>query len=541
MLNKENYVLWSYRLLRYAKRRPNRKLIYNFIMNGPYVRRMIPEPGDADREVLVNETFHEQTDDELIKNELKQVEDDDQAIQTILLGLPEDIYTVVDRCNTAQEIQNVRNQVVQNAVQNSGVQNVGNHNRLIIVLGIANQNGNGNVVVARAEGNANRNNDLVADCSKGRSRNPTISKRVCLMAAAADLDEIKEVNANCILKANLQQASTSGTQFDKSPIYDSNRSAEYGTRGGTVEQHHATIEETRAYFESLYNNLAIKVEKVNTVNHKLREANDYLTTELASDMSNSDELRHTDNTTLVPPRLPDTLPQVYHRRRPTLGLLVLPSVLPNPPTIRRTARISIPPIEPNLAERARIAAINLDDYQLDPLTPPPSPSSPFTMAVYQRMIAETDPTQREEALTETGQNSVPVPETALTVCTTRLRGQLHTILEDMASVPINLTLEKSQISFAVFASPQLAFANLLFNLPFSLCVLVMASVPSLATLTCFFLLEDRRVSLVNQNTKTPRQTAPSFSLDQFTLDRWNPSASLPSISQPTLMPMLPRS
>ncbi|GKA17809.1 putative reverse transcriptase domain-containing protein [Tanacetum coccineum] len=28
-----------------------------------------------------------------------------------------------------------------------------------------------------------------------------------------------------------------------------------------------------------------------------------------SDMSNSDELRHTDNTTLVPPRLPDTLPQ----------------------------------------------------------------------------------------------------------------------------------------------------------------------------------------------------------------------------------------
>ncbi|GKE17264.1 putative reverse transcriptase domain-containing protein [Tanacetum coccineum] len=37
-------------------------------------------------------------------------------------------------------------------------------------------------------------------------------------------------------------------------------------------------------------------------------------------MSNSDELRHTDNTTLVPPRFPDTLLQVYHRRRSTLGL-----------------------------------------------------------------------------------------------------------------------------------------------------------------------------------------------------------------------------
>nr|GFD43311.1 Gag-Pol polyprotein [Tanacetum cinerariifolium] len=32
-----------------------------------------------------------------------------------------------------------------------------------------------------------------------------------LMAAVEDLDEIEEVNANCILMANLQQASSSGT------------------------------------------------------------------------------------------------------------------------------------------------------------------------------------------------------------------------------------------------------------------------------------------------------------------------------------------
>nr|GFD53316.1 Gag-Pol polyprotein [Tanacetum cinerariifolium] len=36
-----------------------------------------------------------------------------------------------------------------------------------------------------------------------------------LVAVAADLDEIEEVNANCILMANLLQASTSGTQTDK--------------------------------------------------------------------------------------------------------------------------------------------------------------------------------------------------------------------------------------------------------------------------------------------------------------------------------------
>ncbi|GJS80466.1 hypothetical protein Tco_0730347 [Tanacetum coccineum] len=76
MINKENYVPWSSRLLRYAKSRPNGKLIYNSIMN----------------------------DDELTDKELKQVEADDQAIQTILLGLPGEIYAAADSCETAQEI-----------------------------------------------------------------------------------------------------------------------------------------------------------------------------------------------------------------------------------------------------------------------------------------------------------------------------------------------------------------------------------------------------------------------------------------------------
>nr|GEW67572.1 hypothetical protein [Tanacetum cinerariifolium] len=88
---------------------------------------------------------------------------------------------------------NFENRVVQNAVQNLGFQNIGNYNGLIVVSEIANQNGNGNVVPARAE---------------------------------ADLDEIEEVNANCILMANFQQASTSGTQTDKAPVYDSDGSAD---------------------------------------------------------------------------------------------------------------------------------------------------------------------------------------------------------------------------------------------------------------------------------------------------------------------------
>nr|GEX38227.1 hypothetical protein [Tanacetum cinerariifolium] len=178
-------------------------------------------------------------------------------------------------------------------------QNVRNHNGLIVVLRIANQNPNrnDNVVAARAEGNVIGNNGIQLQ-----------AKKFDLMATVADLDEIKEVNPNCILMANLQQASTSGTQTNKAPVYDSNGSAEYTELlepipephkvqqndsnvisevssvkqdGGTIDQHLAIVKETRAYFESLYNNLAIEVEKVNSVNRKIKETNADLTSDLA--------------------------------------------------------------------------------------------------------------------------------------------------------------------------------------------------------------------------------------------------------------------
>nr|GEW08849.1 retrotransposon protein, putative, Ty1-copia subclass [Tanacetum cinerariifolium] len=87
-------------------------------------------------------------------------------------------------------------------VQNLDIQNVGNQNGLIVVSVItnqnANQNRNGNVVAAQAEG---------------------------------DLNEIEEVIANCILIANLQQASKSGAQTEKALVYDSDGSAEDITKG----------------------------------------------------------------------------------------------------------------------------------------------------------------------------------------------------------------------------------------------------------------------------------------------------------------------
>nr|GEW74737.1 uncharacterized mitochondrial protein AtMg00810-like [Tanacetum cinerariifolium] len=378
MLNKENYVPWSSRLLRYAKSRPNGKLIHNSIVNGLYVRRMIPKPGDTNREVPMNETFHVQTDDELIEKELKQIETDDQAIQIILLDLPEDIYAAeknaklfnewerftsndgesiesyyhqwsrhvtivhqtkdlhtvnytqlydflkynqkenVRNLNGYNAVHNVDNQVIQNATRNPRVQNIGNQNGLIGVPGNANQNlnGNGNLVAARAKGNAAGHNGNQIRCYNYRgvghfARNCTVRPRrkdaaylqtqlliaqkeeagiklqaeeFDLMVATADLDEIEKVNVNSILMANLQQASTSEEQYiellepipesHQVPQNDNNVISEV-TRveqsGGTVEQHPVNIEETRVLYDSLYHNLAIEVEKVNTVNSKLKE------------------------------------------------------------------------------------------------------------------------------------------------------------------------------------------------------------------------------------------------------------------------------
>nr|GEV75125.1 retrovirus-related Pol polyprotein from transposon TNT 1-94 [Tanacetum cinerariifolium] len=148
----------------------------------------------------------------------------------------------------------------ENQFRQHAVQNVGNLNGYKNVQNIENQNlnGNGNLVAARAEGNATRHNGNQIRCYNYRgvghfSRNCTVrpgrrdatylqtqlliaqkeeagiqlqDEEFDLMAAAADLDEIEEVDANCILMANLQQASTSSTQTDKAPIYDSDGSAE---------------------------------------------------------------------------------------------------------------------------------------------------------------------------------------------------------------------------------------------------------------------------------------------------------------------------
>nr|GEU94580.1 hypothetical protein [Tanacetum cinerariifolium] len=190
------------------------------------------------------------------------------------------------------------NQIISSNPHNRQITQSGNHigynawnhneynNGLIVVLEIANQNGNGNVVATRAEGN-------VIDCSKGKAKIQLQAGEFDLMVVAADCEEIEEVNANCILMANLYMfaqeeqctellESTTDThlvQQDDSNVIPMDSSMD--PSGGDLEQHLGTIEETRAFYESLYNNLVIEVEKVNTVNRKTKEANVKLAAELA--------------------------------------------------------------------------------------------------------------------------------------------------------------------------------------------------------------------------------------------------------------------
>nr|GFC98137.1 hypothetical protein [Tanacetum cinerariifolium] len=121
--------------------------------------------------------------------------------------------------NGYNEVQNVRNQVAQNP----RVQNIGNQNGLIGVQGNGIHNQIGNARPRRRDAAYLQTQLLIAQ--KEEAGIQLQAEEYDLMAAAADLDEIEEVNANCILMANLQQASSSGTQTD-GPVYDSDGSAE---------------------------------------------------------------------------------------------------------------------------------------------------------------------------------------------------------------------------------------------------------------------------------------------------------------------------
>ncbi|GJT84752.1 glycine-rich RNA-binding protein 4, mitochondrial [Tanacetum coccineum] len=166
--------------------------------------------------------------------------------------------------NTSQDIKmqmvddNVGNQVRHNAVQMPGILIVENMKGLSVVSEIENQYGNGNVETAPAEGNGNGINGNPIRCYNCQGEghyasNCTVKPRkwdaaylqqqlqIALeeesgiqstqeefefMAAADTYEETERVKVNCTSEDTLQQASTSGTQSDNAPVYDSDGSTE---------------------------------------------------------------------------------------------------------------------------------------------------------------------------------------------------------------------------------------------------------------------------------------------------------------------------
>nr|GEU29012.1 hypothetical protein [Tanacetum cinerariifolium] len=172
---------------------------------------------------------------------------------------------------------------------------VENINGLSVVSEIANEYGNRNVVKAPAEGNGNLIRcyncqglgHYASNCTvKPKKRDAAYLQQQLQIAKKekAGIQSTQEefefiATADAYEETKRVKASTSGTQSDKSPVYNSDGLAEVSSveQGvGTVEEHPANVEETRALYDSLCNNLAIEVEKFNTVNRKLRETNAYL-------------------------------------------------------------------------------------------------------------------------------------------------------------------------------------------------------------------------------------------------------------------------
>ncbi|GJS41450.1 reverse transcriptase domain-containing protein [Tanacetum coccineum] len=196
----------------------------------------------------------------------------------------------------AQQDMNTSQDIKMQMVDDNIVENM---NGLSVVSEIANQYGNGNVVTTPAEGNGNGINGNPIRCYNCRGEghyasNCTVKPRKrdaaylqqqlqiaqeeeagiqstqveCKFMAAADAyEETERVKVNCTLEDTLQQASTSGTQSDNAPVYDSDGSTEkLEDEKVSLESQVLNYAKENAHLKTTYKNLfdSIKVTQAQT-------------------------------------------------------------------------------------------------------------------------------------------------------------------------------------------------------------------------------------------------------------------------------------
>ncbi|GJU69960.1 retrovirus-related pol polyprotein from transposon TNT 1-94 [Tanacetum coccineum] len=220
MLNKDNYVLWSSRLLSLAKRRTDDELSENRSKGNLVTCSATDERFDywgLEKKALSffidgitrKGYFYDGESIAVLLSSFLKVE-----ISQSGMNMGQDRQMQMVGGNGGNQFRQYAGQIVGKQNRYNAVQNVENQN----------QNKNGNVVAARAEGNGNGNNgiqvrcyncrgmghlarnctvrpmrmnfclslNLFADCSKGRSRDPTLSEGMGLIAAVGVLVRLRK-------------------------------------------------------------------------------------------------------------------------------------------------------------------------------------------------------------------------------------------------------------------------------------------------------------------------------------------------------------
>nr|GEY35654.1 hypothetical protein [Tanacetum cinerariifolium] len=105
MLASGNYVQWKSRIKRYIDTKPNNELIHYCLQNLPYKFKLI------EKTVPVAEGSSETTTEAYMKNYKNVLQDirdqldaKAEAIKIILIGIDNDIYSIVDACPYACEM-----------------------------------------------------------------------------------------------------------------------------------------------------------------------------------------------------------------------------------------------------------------------------------------------------------------------------------------------------------------------------------------------------------------------------------------------------